>query len=88
VRRSLGFKIGQWTPDLGVYAAEYYYPTPLVFSRFLRSPLRIPNQNEIGFSVGVAEPLKFLWLANPRIGAGFVFGGGLNVYHVNFGFPF
>ena len=88
VRRPLGFQIGRWTPDLGVFAAEYYYPAPLVFSRYLRSPLRIDNQNEIGFSVGVAEPFKLLSLANPRIGAGIVFGGGLEVYHINFGFPF
>jgi hypothetical protein len=88
VRRPLNFKIGEWTPDLGLYAADYFYPAPLVFSRFLRSPLKVHNQNEIGFSIGAAESFKFLWFSNPRIGAGFVFGGGLNVYHVNFGFPF
>lgn len=88
VRRPLGFKIGNWTPDIGVYVAEYYYPSPLQFSRFLHSPLRIDNQNEIGFSIGSAEPFKLLWLDNPRIGAGVVFGGGLDVYHVTFGFPF
>jgi hypothetical protein len=57
-----------------------------LLSRFLQSPLRIHNQDEIGFSIGSAEPFKILWLSNPR--AGFVFGGGLNVWHVNFGFPF
>jgi len=88
VRRPLGFQIGHWTPDIGLYAAEYYYPAPLVFSRFLHTPLRIDNQNEIGFSVGIAEPFKLLSLSNPRIGAGIVFGGGLTVYHINFGFPF
>jgi hypothetical protein len=46
-------------PDLGVYLANYCYPAPLQFSRFLQSPLRM--------------------LSNPRIVAGFVFGGGLNV---------
>jgi hypothetical protein len=60
----------------------------LTFSRFLEPPLRISNQTEVGFSVGSAEPLKILWLSNPRIGAGIVFGGGLTVYHINFGFPF
>ncbi len=88
IRRPLGFTIGRATPDLGVYIADYYYPAPLVFSRFLRPPLRVANQGEIGFSVGSATPLDALWLSNPRIGAGFVFGGGLNVWHVNFGFPF
>lgn len=88
VRRPFGFRIGHWTPDLGLYVADYYYPAPLVFSRFLHTPLRIDNQNEVGFSIGGAEPFKLLWLSNPRIGAGIVFGGGLTVYHVNFGFPF
>ena len=88
IRRPLGFKIGDWMPDLGLYVANYFYPAPLRFSRFLRSPLDIHNQNEIGFSIGSAEPLKILWFSNPRIGAGFVFGGGLNVWHINFGFPF
>jgi hypothetical protein len=88
VRHPLGFSIGAWHPDLGVYVADYYYPAPLQFSRFLNSPLRVYNQNEIGMSVGSVEPLKILWLSNPRIGVGFVFGGGLKVWHVNFGFPF
>ena len=88
VRRPLGLRIGNWTPDVGIFAAEYYYPAPLVFSRYLHDPLRIDNQNEIDFSIGGAEPFKLLWLDNPRIGAGFVFGGGLKLYHVNFGFPF
>jgi hypothetical protein len=88
VRRPLGFKIGDLAPDLGVFAANYYYPAPLKFSRFLETPLRITDQVEIGFSIGSAEPFKILWFSNPRIGAGLVFGGGLNVYHINFGFPF
>jgi hypothetical protein len=88
VRHNLGFRIGAFDPDVGLYVAEYYYPSPLSFTRFLQSPLRIVNQNELGFSVGSAEPFRLLWLSNPRIGAGVVFGGGLTVYHVNFGFPF
>lgn len=88
LRRPLGFKIGSLTPDLGVYAAEYYYPAPMEFSRFLKPVLRVSNQNEVGFSIGSATPFQMLWMSQPRLGAGFVFGGGLNVYHVNFGFPF
>ena len=88
IRHPLGFSIGGFTPDLGVYAADYYYPSALRFSRFLRPPLRVANQNEIGFSVGSATPLHILFLSNPRIGAGVVFGGGLTVWHINFGFPF
>ena len=88
IRRPLGFKIGEWAPDLGLYAGTYYYPEPLVFSRFLRSPLRVANQGEIAFSIGSATPFQMLGLSNPRIGVGYVFGDGLNVWHVNFGFPF
>lgn len=88
VRRPVGFRIGDVVPDLGLYAADYYYPASLQFSRYLHPPLQINNQNEIGFSVGSAEPLKLLWLSDSRIGAGIVFGGGLTVYRINFGFPF
>jgi hypothetical protein len=72
IRRPLGFTIGDLKPELGIYAANYYYPAPLHFSRFLQSPLKVHNQNEIGFSLGSAEPLKILWLSNPRVGAGYV----------------
>jgi hypothetical protein len=88
IRHALGFKVGHWAPDLGLYAANYYYPAPLTFSRFLQNPLRVTDQGEIGFSVGSAEPLEMLWLSNLRLGVGFVFGGGLDVWHINFGFPF
>jgi hypothetical protein len=88
VRHPLGFRMGSLEPDLGLYAIEYFYPVPLVFSRFLQPDLRIANQGEIGFSVGSAMPFELLGLSNPRLGVGFVFGGGLNVWHVNFGFQF
>ncbi len=88
VRRPLGFRIGAWAPDLGLYAGTYYHPEPLVFSRFLRSPLRVANQGEIAFSIESATPFQMLGWSNPRIGVGYVFGDGLNVWHANFGFPF
>ena len=59
------------------------WPTPLEFSRFLKPLLQISNQAEIGFSVGSATPFQVLWLSNPRIGVGFVFGGALGVWHIN-----
>jgi hypothetical protein len=34
VRRPIGCKVGDWRPDIGLYLAEYHYPSPLVFSRF------------------------------------------------------
>ena len=88
VRRPLGFRIGEWAPDLGLYAGTYYYPKPLAFSRFLRSPLRVSNQGEVAFSIGSATPLQRRWLSDLRIGVGYVFGDGLDVWHANFGFPF
>jgi hypothetical protein len=88
VRHPLGFKVGTLAPDLGVYAIYYYYPVPLLFSRFLEPELKIANQGEIGFSIGSATQFRLLGLSNPRIGAGFIFGGGLTVLHINFGFPF
>jgi hypothetical protein len=88
VRHPLGFSIGSVAPDLGVYTNYYYYPAPLQFSRFLEPPLKVSNQVELGFSIGSASPFQLLWLSNPRIGAGVVFGGGLTVWHINFGFPF
>jgi hypothetical protein len=60
VRRPLGFTVGDFTPDLGLYVANYYYPTPLEFSRFLRPPLRVVDQGEVGFSIGSARPLEIL----------------------------
>jgi len=87
-RRPLGIRIGSLTPDLGVYAVYYNYPVALVFSRFLQPDLRISNQGELGFSVGSATPLRLFGLTDPRIGVGYIFGGGLTVLHVNFGFQF
>jgi hypothetical protein len=88
LRHPLGFRIGTLAPDLGVYTVYYYYPVPLVFSRFLEPELKIANQGEIGFSIGSATQFRLLGLPNPRIGAGFIFGGGLTVLHINFGFQF
>jgi hypothetical protein len=88
VRHPLGIRMGSLAPDLGLYAVYYNYPVPLVFSRFLQPDLRISNQGEFGFSVGSATALRLFGLANPRIGVGYIFGGGLTVLHVNFGFQF
>jgi hypothetical protein len=88
LRHPLGFRIGTLAPDLGVYTIYYYYPIPLVFSRFLEPELKIASQGEIGFSIGSATQFRFLGLSNPRIGAGLILGGGLTVLHINFGFQF
>ncbi len=58
VRRPVGFKIGDVVPDVGLFAAEYYYPAPLQFSRYLHNPLQISNQNEIGFSARLGRAFQ------------------------------
>jgi hypothetical protein len=88
VRHPLGFRVGTLAPDLGLYTIYYNYPVPLVFNRFLEPDLKIANQGEIGFSIGSATQFQLLGLSNPRIGAGVIFGGGLTVLRINFGFPF
>ncbi len=88
VRRPLGFTVRGIEPDLGVFVSEYYYPKPLRFSRFLRDPLEVSEQTEIGVTIGSTKPFDTVLLGNARIGAGYVFGDGLQVWHVAFGFPF
>jgi hypothetical protein len=88
VRHNLGVTIRDITPDLGLYAIYHHYPSPLVFNRFLASDLEIRNQGEIGVSIGSASAFRLLGLSNPRIGVGFIYGGGLNVWRISFGFPF
>ena len=88
LRHPLGFKVGTLAPDIGVYTIYYYYPAPLIFSRFLEPELAIANQGEIGFSIGSATKFQLLGVSDPRIGVGFIFGGGLTVLHINFGFQF
>lgn len=88
LRHPLGFSIRGIAPDVGVYAAAYEYPQPLQFTRFLAPPLSVRNQGEVGMTLGTVQPLDMLWLGNTRIGAGYVFGDGLQVWHVVFGLPF
>jgi hypothetical protein len=88
LRRPLGFRIRGITPDLGVYAVAYYYAKPLQFTRFLAPPLQVRAQGEVGLTLGTVEPIEGLrWLGSTRIGVGYVFGDGLQVWHVVFGFP-
>lgn len=88
VRRSLGFDIEGITPDLGVFVIHRYYPRPLEFQRFLQPALTVRNQLEVGFSIGSVSPFEMLWVTNPRIGASYITGDGLEVFQINFGFPF
>jgi hypothetical protein len=88
VRHPLGFSIGRLAPDLGLFVAGFHYPNKLDFTRFLQPTLHVGDQAEVGFSVGSAAPFDMLWFSNPRIGAGYVWGDGVQVWHVVLGFPF
>lgn len=88
VRRRLGFELWDTEPDLGVYGIYYYYPKALEFQRFRQAPLTVRNQLEIAMSLGSAEPFEIGPITNPRIGISYIFGDGLEVVRINFGFPF
>lgn len=98
VRRSLGFELGQVglsntafaevEPELGAYFIHYYFPEPLEFSRFLDTPLEVNNQVEFGLTMRSKTSWELLSLKDPKIGASYLFGDGLRVFRVNFGFPF
>jgi hypothetical protein len=88
LRRPLGFSVGRLVPDLGLFIAGFHYPNKLDFSRFLAPTLHVGDQAEVGFSIGSAAPFDMLWFSNPRIGAGYVWGDGVQVWHVVLGFPF
>lgn len=83
----LGFRIGGYEPDMSVFFIYYRYLPDAEFSRFLRSPLKVENQYEIAGTIGSATPLKLWIFNNPRIGVGYRFGD-LDVFTINFGFPF
>lgn len=97
-RRTLGFSLadlgldgprfGGVRPEAGLYFIHYYFPKALEFSRFRDDPLKVRNQFEFGFTLGSATPWELLWIADPRIGASYIFGDDLEVLRINFGFPF
>ena len=84
----LGFTIKGYEPDLSLFVIHYRFIPETRFSRFLRDDLKVKNQFEIGTSFGSATPMKLWFIENPRIGAGYRFGDGLNAFTINFGFPF
>jgi hypothetical protein len=88
VRRPVGFEVWGIEPDLGLYGIYYYYPRPLEFQRFLQSTLRVRNQFEVGMWVGSAGPFEIGPITDPKIGIGYIFGDDLEVFRINFGFPF
>lgn len=83
----LGFKIKGYEPDASVFFIYYRFLPDTKFSRFLRKPLKLENQYEIAGTIGSATPLKLWVINNPRIGVGYRFGD-LDVFTINFGFPF
>lgn len=88
VRRATGFEMWGVEPEVGVYGIHYYYPKALVFQRFRQSPLTVENQFEFAMTVGSATPFEIGPISDPRIGVGYIFGDGLEVLRISFGFPF
>ena len=87
VLHPLGFRIKGYEPDMSTFFIYYRYLPDTEFSRFLRSPLKVENQYEIAATIGSATPFKLWIFNNPRIGVGYRFGD-LDVFTINFGFPF
>jgi len=87
VLHPLGFSIKGYEPDASVFFIYYRFLPDAEFTRFLRDPLKVKNQYEIAGTLGSATPLKLWVINNPRIGVGYRFGD-LNVFTINFGFPF
>jgi hypothetical protein len=62
---------------------------PAVLGLHLRkAPLKVRNQFEFGLTLGSATPWELLWVADPEIGPSYIFGDELQVFLINFGFPF
>ncbi len=87
VLHPLGFNIKGYEPDASVFFVYYRFLPEAEFTRFLRDELKVKNQYEIAGTLGSATPLKLWVIKNPRIGVGYRFGD-LNVFTINFGFPF
>lgn len=87
-RRPTGLRLFDQNTDIGLFAIHHYYPRPLVFKRFLKTPLTVRNQIEFGVSVGSPEPFEIFGIENPRLGVSYITGDGLDVFRINFGFPF
>ena len=87
VLHPLGFSIKGYEPDASVFFIYYRFLPSAEFTRFLRDKLIVKNQYEIAGTIGSATPLKLWIINNPRIGVGYRFGD-LDVFTINFGFPF
>ncbi len=87
VLHPLGFSVQGYEPDASLFFVYYHFLPDTEFSRFLRDPLKVENQYEIAGTLGSATPLKLWVINNPRIGVGYRFGD-LDVFTINFGFPF
>ncbi len=74
--------------DASVFTIIRHYFSGLVFERLGADPIEIDQQYEIGFTLGTEPRLRLWGLRLPRVGASFRFGGSLESYRINFGFPF
>lgn len=74
--------------DLGPYLILRYFYSDLVFERLDAPAIEIDAQAELGVSLGTEEPIRFMGVKLPRFGFAYRFGGGLESWRINFGFPF
>ena len=70
-----------------IYFKNFLY-SGLEFRRPFDEPLRLVYENEVGLSLGTAEPLKWWLISLERWGIGYRFGPNLSAIRVFIGFPF
>src|SRR5690606_12269297 len=95
-RHPLGFEIGDFVPDAGVFFVYHLFTPSLEFTRVGRTTLEIDQIFEVGGTIGLARPYEVSWapemlneaLADFRIGIGYQSGEDLDGVRLTFGFPF
>jgi hypothetical protein len=84
----LRFDLGPHEMSVGAFTINYLYLNDLEFRRAQGPALRVNVQQEIGVTLGVAEPLRLWFLRISRVGAGVRFGDHLRALRLVFGDPF
>jgi hypothetical protein len=83
----LPFRMQQKQAVGSVYFTNFLY-SGLEFRRPFDEPLRLDYENEVGVTLGSAEPLKWWLISLERWGIGYRFGRNLSAVRVFIGLPF